>query len=102
MQNRSSNLQERYATFLKLAFFWGGVLVSEIWAKCISLGGHDPGLLTLVHEKSGNLSCVSFGEECISLFFIMLHVVNNYISHANHSSFSNVYSMKQYESVSTH
>ena len=35
--------------------------------RSISLGGHDLGSLTLVqghHKNSGNLSCVSFGEEC--------------------------------------
>ncbi len=39
----------------------------NVTPKSISLGGHVSGSLTLVqghHEKSGNQSCVSFGEEC--------------------------------------
>ncbi len=52
----------------------------------ISLGGHDPGSLTLVQghpKKSGNWSCVSFGEECTCLllksiiFLIQKHKTTN-------------------------
>ena len=43
------------------------MLLVPIWS--ISLGGHDPGSLTLVlghQKKSVDKSCVSFGEECIT------------------------------------
>ena len=50
----------------------------NIGPNVISLGGHNLGSLTLVqghHKKSGNLSCVSFGEECIYMmeYYISLH-----------------------------
>ncbi len=34
VQSSSTLSPKRNATFLKLPFFWGGVQVSEIWAKC--------------------------------------------------------------------
>ena len=50
----------------------------------ISLGGHDLGSLTLVqghHKKSGNESCVSFGEVCICECFVHISSVGKKTSY---------------------
>ena len=59
-----------FQLFLRKPFdiFRRGLL--PVTPRSISLGGHDLRSLTLVQghcKKSGNQSCVSFGEECILL-----------------------------------
>ena len=47
---------KRNTTFLKLPFFWGGVLVGELWAKCHLYNAPDSNLSKTLLKNSSPFS----------------------------------------------